>query len=159
MDKAKTPPRACQTQNINRAPPWYFPQIMQSCLSPRLQPPINNPLTVKLSLSIPWTPTAQCCLPSVISSLLEPSPPPCCLLGLGCLLLYVLAIICHVLDDITLSSPAITMQDKADSPPTPATQTTMQTQMTQMMAQLTTQLMMAQMMAQTTTLRCRQQRS
>jgi hypothetical protein len=88
--------KACQLR-ITRAPPWCFPPIIQSCLLPRLWPPINNPSTVKLPLSIQLTPTAQCCLPSGISSLLAPSLPPCYLLVPHCLLLYVLAIICLVM--------------------------------------------------------------
>jgi hypothetical protein len=95
VGKAKTPPRASQLR-ITRAPPWCFPPIIQSCLLPRLWPPIDNPLTVYLPLSIQWTPIAQCCLPGGISSLMTPSPPPCYLLGLHCLWLYVLAIICLV---------------------------------------------------------------
>jgi hypothetical protein len=66
---------------ITRAPPWCFLPIIQSCFPPRLWPPINNPPAVKLPLSIQWTPTAQCCLPGGISSLLAPSPLPCHLLG------------------------------------------------------------------------------
>ena len=31
-----------------RAPPWCDPSIIQSCLSPRLQPPIKYPPEVKL---------------------------------------------------------------------------------------------------------------
>jgi hypothetical protein len=89
-----------------------FSVIIQSCLPPRLRPPINNPSTVKLPLSIRGTPTTQCCLPGVISSLLAPSLPPCYLLVLRCLLLYVLAIICHV---VTIFPPTKT-QDKTDSP-------------------------------------------
>ncbi len=81
---------------ITRAPPWCFPPIIQSCLPPWLRPPINNPSTVKLPLSIQWTPTAQCCLPGGNSSLLAPFPPPCYLLGMRCLSLYVLVIVCPV---------------------------------------------------------------
>ncbi len=66
---------------ITTAPPWYFPSIILSCLSPWLRPPITNPSTVKLPLSIQWTPAAQCCLLGGISSLLAPSPSPCYLLG------------------------------------------------------------------------------
>jgi hypothetical protein len=58
-----------------RAPPWYFLPKIQSCQPPRICPPITNPLTVKLPLSIQWTPATQCCLPSSINSLMAPSPP------------------------------------------------------------------------------------
>jgi hypothetical protein len=93
-----------------------FSIIIQSCLLPRLRPPIYNPLTIKLPLSIQWTPAAQCCLPGGISSLLAPSPPPCYLLVLRCLSLYVLTIICHA---ITIFPPTKT-QDKTDSPHHPS---------------------------------------
>ena len=63
---------------ITRAPPWYFQTIIQSCLLPWLWPPITNPLTVKLPLSIQWTLALQSCLPGGISSLLAPSPPRYC---------------------------------------------------------------------------------
>ncbi len=56
-----------------RAPPWYFPPKNQSCLPPKIRPPITNPSTVKFPLTIQWTPTAQFFLPSGISSLTAPS--------------------------------------------------------------------------------------
>jgi hypothetical protein len=96
VNKTKTPPRASQLR-ITRALPWCFPPIIQSCLPPRLRPPIDNSSTVKLPLSIQWTRAAQCRLPGGISSLLAPSPPPCYLLVSCCLSLYVLAIICQVM--------------------------------------------------------------
>ncbi len=103
-----------------RAPPWCFLPIIQSCLPPRLQPPINNPSTVKLPSSIQWTPTTQCCLSGGISSLLAPSPPPCYLLGLRCLLLYVLAIVCPVVGISHHLPPHTNTQNEADSPPHPS---------------------------------------
>ncbi len=134
MDKTKTPPRASQTENnYHRAPLWCFPPIIQSCLPPRLRPPITNPSTVKLPLSILWTPLAQCCLPGSISSLLAPSPPPCYLLGLRCLLLYVLAMVCPVVEiSHHLPPPQQIHRTKQTLPPNPAMQT------------MTTQLMMMQ---------------
>jgi hypothetical protein len=56
-------------------------------------------------------------LPGSISSLLAPSPPPCYLLGLCCLLLCVFAIIYNVVGISNhLPSPK-NMQDKVDSSP------------------------------------------
>ncbi len=45
-------PQGLLRLQVTRAPPWYFPPINQSCLSPRLWPHITNPLKVKPPLSI-----------------------------------------------------------------------------------------------------------
>jgi hypothetical protein len=50
-----------------------FSPKFQSCLSPRLQPPINNPPRLKLPSSCWTTLSAQCCLPGGTISLFEPS--------------------------------------------------------------------------------------
>ncbi len=59
--------------NITRAPPWCFPPIIQSCLWPRIRPPINNPPTVKLPTSCQRTLPAWWCLLGGTRSLIGPS--------------------------------------------------------------------------------------
>ena len=53
-----------------RAPPWQNLPIMQSCVSPRLSAPSNNPPGVKLLPSCQRTLATHHCLPGDISSLL-----------------------------------------------------------------------------------------
>ncbi len=69
-----TEPKLLQGLLWPRAPPWYFLPKIQPCLPPRICPPITNPLTVKLPLSIQWTPTSQWRLFRGISSLMAHPP-------------------------------------------------------------------------------------
>jgi hypothetical protein len=132
-----------QNSSITTAPPWCFLPIIQSSLPPRLWPPINNASTVKLPLSIQWTPATKCCLPGSISSLLAPSPSSCYLLESRCLLLYVLAITCHVVGTSHHLPPHKNTRAKQTLPTT----SVMQTKTAQM---TTTQMTMPQTKAQLT---------
>jgi hypothetical protein len=58
---------------INSTPPWCFWLKFQSCLSPRLRPPINNLPKLKLLSSCLMTLSALCCLPGGTSSFFGPS--------------------------------------------------------------------------------------
>jgi len=54
-----------------RAPPWWNPPIIGSCLSPRLRPPIEYPPVVKVSS------TCWCRLPGVLVPALGLTPLAC----------------------------------------------------------------------------------
>jgi hypothetical protein len=58
---------------ITRAPPWCFPHKIQSCLLPRLCPPINNPPKFKLLLSCQTILSAWWHFPGSTSSLFRTS--------------------------------------------------------------------------------------
>jgi hypothetical protein len=72
VDKAKTSLRASQTQN-HLSPTIVFLADNSILSIAKTQPPLNNPLTVKLLTSCITTLSAWCCLPGGTRSLFGPS--------------------------------------------------------------------------------------
>jgi hypothetical protein len=123
VNKTKNPPRAYQLR-ISRAPPWCFLSIIQSCLPPRLRPPINNPLSV--SIIHPMDPSRSMLNPQGYQ--FPPGTLPSSML-FASIALLVTVCSCHHLpcrgDISTPSSPPLRHRTKQTLPTTPAKKTIM----------------------------------